>query len=320
MMTYFPLLTIVIPVFNTANFLSRCLDSLINQMNKKIEILLIDDCSTDNSLDIIKQYSKKYANIDYISLTKQSGAGNARNLGLEKITTKYVCFLDSDDWIDSYTYEKVIRFLENNQNCDIALFGIKMEYDSPFVSKFKCNYEYSNIIESRYALALLCKTINYDLSISSMMGNKVFRTKLLKNKNIRFKHKYFEDVYFSFVSFFYAKYVCFIEDTYLHYYQRQNSIMHSFSRQYIDGLFDILYDLRIFLDDDGCFIEYQKEYFALFNKCIYSLMNIIFSVNQNDAIQKKYIIYLVEILAKKFDITELIRNLDINVIKEIFSN
>lgn len=317
-MIYHPLLTVIIPVFNTANLLKRCLDSLLNQVNKQIEILLIDDCSTDNSLDIIKQYSQKYANIHYIVMAKQSGTGNARNNGLEKITTKYVCFLDSDDWIDSNTYEKVINFLEKNDNCDIAMFGIKTECDSPFLSKFKCIYEYSNIIESRYALTLLCKTMSHDVSISSMLGNKVFRTELLKNKNIKFVHNYFEDVYFSFVTFFYSKYVCFIEDTYLHYYQRQDSIMHSFSRHYIDGLLDVLNDLRIFLNTRDCFVEYEKDYFALFNKSIFSLINMIFSSVQNDIVQKKHIIYLVELLTKNFDVTELISNLDINIIKEIF--
>lgn len=313
-----PLLTVIIPVFNTANLLKRCLDSLLNQVNKQIEILLIDDCSTDNSLEIIKQYTQKYANIHYIVMPKQSGAGNARNKGLEKITTKYVVFLDSDDWIDSITYEKVIKFLEKHDNCDIAMFGTKTEYDSPFLSKFKCKYEYSNIIESRYAITLLCKTISHDVNISSMLGNKVFRTELLKNNNIKFVHMYFEDVYFSFVTFFYSKYVCFIGDTYLHYYQRQDSIMHSFSQTYIDGLLNVLYDLRIFLNTKGCFAEYEKDYFALFNKSIYSLMNMIFSSVQNDIVQKKYIIYLIELLAKNFDITELINNLDINIIKEIF--
>lgn len=317
-MIYQPLLTVIIPVFNTANLLKRCLDSLLNQVNKEIEILLIDDCSTDNSLDVIKRYTQKYANIRYIVMEKRSGAGAARNNGLEKITTKYVCFLDSDDWIDSDTYEKVINFLENNDNCDIAMFGIKTEYDSPFLSKFKCRYEYSNIIESQYALSLLCKTMNYDVSISSMLGNKVFRTELLKKNNIRFVHKYFEDVYFSFVTFFYSKYVCFIEDTYLHYYQRQDSIMHSFSQQYIAGLLEILYDLRVFLNARDCFGEYEKDYFALFNKCIYSLMNMIFSSVQNDIVQKRHIIYLVELLTKNFDVAELISNLDIKMIKEIF--
>lgn len=318
-MTNYPLLTIVIPVFNTAKLLTRCLDSLLNQVNKKCKILLINDCSTDNSLDIITQYSNKYCNIDFISLPKQSGAGNARNEGLKKVKTKYVCFLDSDDWIDSNSYEKVIRFLEKHQNCDIALFGVKMEYKSPFLSKFKCNYEYTNIIEGPYALTIFCKTINYDLYISSMLGNKVFRTKLLKNNNIRFQHIYFEDVYFSFVTFFYSRYICIIENTYLHYYQRYDSIMHSFSIHYIDGLFDVLIDVKKFLIDNGCFGAYQKEYFALFNKCIYSLMNIIFSENQNDTIQKKYILYLVTTLTKKFDIAELINNLDILLIKEIFN-
>lgn len=318
-MTYDSLLTIIIPVFNTADFLPRCLDSLINQTYKKCKILLVDDCSTDNSLDIIRLYAQKYVNIEYLTNSMQLGAGSARNKGLEQVSTKYICFLDSDDWVDSNTYENVIKFLDKNDECNIATFGVKTEYESPFLSKYKCKYEYSNIIESRYALNIFCKTMNYDLSISSMLGNKVFRTELLKDNNIKFSHKYFEDVYFTFLSFFYSNYVGVIEDAYLHYYQRQNSIMHSFSPQYIDGLIDVLYDLKKFLIEKECLANYKKEYYALFNKSIYSLMNMIFSTEQNDIIQKRCICYFAELLTKKFDITEFISNLDINVIKEIFT-
>lgn len=319
-MIYNPLLTVVVPVFNTANLLTRCLDSLLNQVNKEIKILLVDDCSTDNSRDIIKHYSYKYSNIDYLFIKKQLGAGNARNKGLEKVSTKYVCFLDSDDWIDSNAYEKTISFLEKNEKCDIALFGIKTEFESPLLSKYKCKYNYSNIIESNYALKILCKTINYDLSISSMLGNKVFRTELLKKNKIQFFHRYFEDVYFSFLTFYFANYVCLIEDTYLHYYQRQDSIMHLFSLQYIDEIFNVLNDLKYFLDEKKCFFKYQKEYYALFNKSVYSLTNMIFSSTQNVITQKKYIIYLVDLMTKNFKISEIINNLDINIIKEIFSH
>lgn len=162
--------------------------------------------------------------------------------------------------------------------------------------------------------------MSYDLNISSMLGNKVFRTKLLIDNNIKFSHKYFEDVYFTFLTFFHANYVGIIEDTYLHYYQRQDSIMHSFSHQYIDGLIEVLYDLKIYLIEKNCLENYRKEYYALFNKCIYSLMNMIFSSEQSDIIQKKYISYFVDLLTKKIDISEFITYLDINVIKEIFNS
>lgn len=313
------LLSIIIPVHNTADVLPRCLDSILNQVNKCIDILIVDDCSTDNSLNIIKEYTDKYENIKYLSTNIQSGAGNARNIGLNEVKTKYVSFLDSDDWIDSVTYQKVIEYLEKNIQCEIGIFGIKNEYDSPALAEFKCKYEYFNIIDNRYALTLLCKTVNYDNVISSMLGNKIFKTDLLKRNNIYFMHSHFEDVYFTFLCFYYASHICLVDNTFLHYYQRAGSIMHSFSKEYIDGLFKMFYDLRNFLNEQECWNDFKCEYFSLLNKGIYSLINLIFATEQNHIIQKKYIIYLVEVLTKRFNIAEIINNLDIHLIKQIFN-
>lgn len=315
-----PLLTVIIPVFNTEDVLPRCLNSLLNQVQKKIKIILVDDCSTDNSLNIIKSFSEKNSNISYVSTSINSGAGYARNKALEFVKTKYVSFLDSDDWIDSVAYKRALETLEKNDSCNIAIFGIKTEFDSIFTSQVKCAYEHSNIIDNRFAISLLCRTTNYDLMISSMLGNKIFRTELLKKNNITFKHSYFEDVYVSFLAFYHSQNICLIKDTYLHYYQRTSSVMHTFSEKYINELITVFIDLKSFLISHECFSEYQRDYFAFLNRSIYSLMNMIFSTEQNDRIQKKLIIYLVELLVDKFTTAEIINNLDIQLIKEIFLN
>lgn len=100
-----PLISIIVPVYNTEQYLSKCLDSLINQTYKNIEIICVNDGSTDNSADILNEYDKKDKRVRMIS-QKNCGLSATRNTGLKNCCGEYVMFLDSDDWIDFDTCEK----------------------------------------------------------------------------------------------------------------------------------------------------------------------------------------------------------------------
>ena len=114
------LVSVIIPVYNAALFLDQCLDSVVNQTLRDIEIICVDDGSTDNSVDIIKKYMMSDSRI---KLFRQSnkGAGAARNFGLKYATGKYVHFLDSDDWLDLSAYEKTYGIIEEAKS-DICIF------------------------------------------------------------------------------------------------------------------------------------------------------------------------------------------------------
>lgn len=95
-------ISIIVPVYNTCNYLSRCLDSLVNQdIYNDIEIIVIDDGSTDESPEIIRKYAKQYANIKAIFLSFNTGVVTARNIGLNIAKGEYIGFLDSDDYVDN---------------------------------------------------------------------------------------------------------------------------------------------------------------------------------------------------------------------------
>lgn len=102
-------ITVIIPVFNTEEFLPECIESVINQTYENIEIIIVDDASTDNSNRIINEYSKMDERIKIISFTERKGVGAARNFGLRQSTGEYVYFLDSDDFIESATLQKLIE-------------------------------------------------------------------------------------------------------------------------------------------------------------------------------------------------------------------
>lgn len=101
-----PKISIIIPVYNTEKYLSRCLDSAINQTLKDIEIICVNDGSTDNSLDILKEYAAKDNRIKIISKGNE-GAAITRNIGINVATGEYIGFIDSDDYVDLDYFEEL---------------------------------------------------------------------------------------------------------------------------------------------------------------------------------------------------------------------
>ncbi len=105
--------SVIIPVYNSSKHIIECLDSVIKQTFKNLEIILVDDNSTDNSLDIIKSYKDK--RIKIIELKENVGAARSRNKGVEVATGDYICFIDSDDFWKLNKIEKQVRFINNKE-------------------------------------------------------------------------------------------------------------------------------------------------------------------------------------------------------------
>ena len=99
--------SVIIPVYNDAVYVKRCLDSLINQTLHDIEIIIVDDGSTDNTPQVLKEYSQKDNRISIIT-QENSKQGTARNKGLKFASGDYIAFLDSDDWVDNDYFEKML--------------------------------------------------------------------------------------------------------------------------------------------------------------------------------------------------------------------
>ena len=115
------LLSIVIPMYNVEKFLPSCLDSLIAAIDKDVEVILVDDGSSDSSLSIAKEYAKEASN--FIVLSKENGGvSSARNLALQHIHGTYTCFVDSDDKVDSIALKKCIEMLKSSEQTDLFVF------------------------------------------------------------------------------------------------------------------------------------------------------------------------------------------------------
>lgn len=176
-----PKVSIVVPVYNTEKYLNKCIDSLLNQTEEDIEILLINDGSTDNSESIIKEYNDK--RIKYIK-KKNTGIGKTRNLGIDKSKGEYIIFIDSDDYIDYDCVEKLYNYALNT-NSDVVVSDFTKDINGKLEKVIIPNFETSNLVQNP-------TIINY---INLGPCNKIYKRSVLKDVRFDEKHKY-EDVPF----------------------------------------------------------------------------------------------------------------------------
>ena len=115
-------ISIVVAVYNAEKTLKKCVDSLLNQTYNNIEIILVNDCSKDNSLDICNEYSKANDNVKVISNDRNSGVSATRNNGINNSTGEYICFVDSDDYVEKDYVEILLKALINN-NLQLSICG-----------------------------------------------------------------------------------------------------------------------------------------------------------------------------------------------------
>lgn len=118
--------SILVAVYNASEYLNKCLDSLINQTYKDIQIICIDDASTDNSLKILNDYAKKDSRIEIVSLLKNSGLANVRNVAMKRAQGRYIAYLDADDWYSPDTIEKAVLTFETHPKTDIVLLDLRI--------------------------------------------------------------------------------------------------------------------------------------------------------------------------------------------------
>ncbi len=184
-----PLLSIVVPVYNVEKYLSECLESLINQTLKNIEIIIVNDASPDGSEAIILEYAARDNRIVYIRHEENKRQGAARNTGIRAARGEYIAFVDSDDYVDTRLYEAGVRAFERH-NVDIIMFS-HCRFDENEKSKASVLPFYGNkkISADEYALKL-----NLFFVIAC---NKIYRLAHLRENNIFFPENiYFEDYSF----------------------------------------------------------------------------------------------------------------------------
>lgn len=188
-------ISIIIPVYNAESYLSQCLDSIINQTYKNLEIILINSASTDSSGIICDAYAAKYNHIR-VYHSKISGVSIARNIGLKHATGKFIAFVDSDDYISPNMYES-LYYAINETNVDIVVCGFYRDIQG-IQHKINNESEISNGILSTADLLRYALDRSNHEAFCIYLWNKLYKADIIQKNNIRFDEKinYGEDTLF----------------------------------------------------------------------------------------------------------------------------
>lgn len=211
--------SIIVPVYNVERYLAICLDSLISQTLKEIEIICVNDGSTDCSGQIIEEFAKADERVKIITQSN-TGPSVARNNGMKIASGEYIAFCDSDDWVDLDYYEKLYNAAKS-YNCDIAVAGMKK------LKKGKIKI-FQNFSETTTAVDFYKKIIICDVPDYCYVCNKIYKTSSLKQSGLEFKPgTYYEDIFFTpQVLYNLGSLVC-VTDSYYYYRMREGSIIHT---------------------------------------------------------------------------------------------
>lgn len=214
-----PAISVIVPVYNTQKFLEKCLESIINQTFKDIEIICINDGSTDNSMSILNDYSEKDSRIKIIN-QKNAGLSCARNTGINNAKGEYIGFVDSDDWIDLDFFEKLYNAAKN-YDADIASAGIKRVRSYKW--KYHLKIKEEEVTENTDRKFVLC-----DVPEKCYVWNKIYRLGKIKQFSLYFEAGiYFEDRCFTCEALSKLKRLVVVPDTYYNYWTNPNSIVKS---------------------------------------------------------------------------------------------
>lgn len=223
------LISIIIPVYNVEKYLDKCIDSVVNQTYTNLEIILVNDGSTDNSPAICNNWADKDNRIKVIS-KENGGLSDARNAGLAAANGEYIAFADSDDYIEPDMYEKLINTIYQTES-DIALCKFRYVYETEQYSV--CSADSFDITE--YS-AFNAMSALIDDRIRQVVWNKLYKTQLIKD--ILFDAgKFHEDEFWSYKVIGKASKIAEIDYTGYNYLQRENSIMNKrYSIRRLDAL------------------------------------------------------------------------------------
>ena len=280
-----PKVSIIIPVYNVEKYISKCLDSLVKQTLKEIEIIVVNDGSPDNSQKIIDKYVKKYPD-KVKSYTKENGGqGSARNYGLEKAHGEYIGYVDSDDFIEPTMYELLYSKAKKDK-LDIVICGnyivsedYKYKKEDSFTIKYQTSFE--NAIFGKMAV-----------------WNKIYKKEILIDNKLKFKEKvWYEDLAFTVKALMQTKKIGFIDEPLYDYLLRAGSTMNNSN---IERNLEILLAFDDILNDKSINKYYDIiELLAIDHIYISTIVRVI-NANSDKILKKDTINKLKQYMLNKF--------------------
>lgn len=285
-----PAVSVIVPIYNSEAYLSKCLDSLVNQTLQDVEFILINDGSTDGSNTIISKYLEQ----DYrFSLIEQenSGVGSARNHGIKKAKGKYISFVDSDDNIEP----KMLEDLYSHaclENLDIVTCRYKkVDNDNKVLQEGPDYHNFDKEIMFKNLITL---------NIPSVCWNSLYNKSLFLQPDCLFPHNdmYNEDTATLYKLFFYANSVGFINSFYYNWHFTPHSKTNSISTKHIDDMYQIVLSIKEFLVKQTIYPLYKYEFICSYFKALLKKRFQILHFSDEQK-QKKYLEYLINLFTSE---------------------
>lgn len=268
-------ISIIVPVYNVEKYLQRCLDSLINQTYKNIEIIAINDGSTDNSLKILRKYETIDSRIKIINKDNE-GLSQSRNIGINLATGEYITFVDSDDWIELNFLETMLNLMELN-NTDVSLCSYSREYIEKTMNK-NLGFKHIEVFNKNDVRNKLYRRMigpigdelknpeNLDSLITAW--GKVYKTSIIKDNNINFIDTAIigtEDLLFNVYVFNYVNKAVVINKPLYHYWKGNlSSLTYGYKENLIDKWIKKHSFIKQFLIEN----KYEEVFFEALNNRI----------------------------------------------------
>lgn len=244
-----PKLSIILPVYNTEQYLEKCLNSILNNTFQDFELIIVNDGSPDNSEKIILDFKDKYKDkIVYIK-KENGGLSDARNFGLKHAKGEYISFIDSDDYIEHDMYEKMMNKLEQHP-FDIVACDVNLVYE---------NSDKIDVVSSGYDKDLFDKQEIKQTMIYfyPTVWNKIYKAEII-NEITFLKGVWYEDLEFMLRVYPNITSIGVVKEPLHNYLQRKNSITYTYN----DKLYDIINNMDSvisFYQEHGIYEEYKQE-------------------------------------------------------------
>ena len=215
------LISVIVPIYNVEKYIARCLDSLISQTHSNIQIIVVNDGTLDKSREIVEKYKTDDKRIEIYD-KGNGGLSDARNYGLKHVRGKYVCFVDSDDWVSNDYIETLYSIFRENVN--ITCGGFEYFYDNGKTEIKECMRK--TVLSNAAAMQALCE----GKWMTNHVWNKMYRVQLFEN--IQFEvGRHFEDIYIMHQLFAKATQIICTDKIIYHYFMRGESIIHQKNAQ-----------------------------------------------------------------------------------------
>ena len=256
-------LSVIMPAYNVEKYVAKTLDSILLQTYENLEIICINDGSTDNTLNILKKYAEKDKRIILID-QENRGLSGARNVGMSIMTGDYFTFMDSDDWIQLGAYQKCMEIIQQEERpIDIMVFNgflyfQGIAFDDPILFNLFEYREWGDLSQSHFKDY---KKHASPLHNTMAVWNKIIRTDFYRQYNIQFMERMLaQDRLFSAQIYLKAKNVYVLED-YLSCYRKQPESLSYTAKRNIFNLFTICDEVKKVYKEEGFFEEGQETYF-----------------------------------------------------------